>query len=430
MAVCFGLFESRSEVFALIITLSLGFSHLFAYNAILSTPGYFMNFYKYLANDEFAESSYPLFWKHVVATLSVCGVVPNLATQLIMVTPVGKMFRNLPKMYFGLIGMATVMVSIPLLTVGNISEGGAIATLLIILCSCSSLGAIYQNTTFGFLSTFPPRFMTCYIMSIHMSGVISTLLSLIIKCTLPLNYIGERTQGIIFFILSGCILVVGTLSLFVFRFNKFAQRHVIEFQKPQTDNFGAVDDVKSENAPDAPVPCSIGTPSRADVWRVMKATKREVFITFITFAITLTVYPGVVISINPTGQNGFYPFAVLIMYNVGDTIGALSTFTPRIWIPIKYAPYCALLRVLFIPLFFFCIKPAWISGDEFPIFLTLLHGLTNGYFATIGFVYGPNAPGIEKEEDKVLCGNIMSLACLSGLSTGSCLGLIISYLVL
>eukprot|EP00758_Cryptobia_borreli_P013175 Tbor_TRINITY_DN5812_c0_g1::TRINITY_DN5812_c0_g1_i9::g.6358::m.6358 len=430
MAVCFGLFESRSEVFALIITLSLGFSHLFAYNAILSTPGYFMNFYKYLANDEFAESSYPLFWKHVVATLSVCGVVPNLATQLIMVTPVGKMFRNLPKMYFGLIGMATVMVSIPLLTVGNISEGGAIATLLIILCSCSSFGAIYQNTTFGFLSPFPSRFMTCYIMSVNMSGILATLLSLIIKSTLPLNYTGERTQGIIFFMLSGCILLVSMVTLFLFRFNKFAQNYVKEFKKNQTDNSATEEGVKSENAPDATVACSIGTPSRADVWRVMKTTKREIFLTFISFAVTLTVYPGVVISINPTGQNGYYPLAILLMFNIGDTIGALATFVPRIWLPLKYATICACLRVLFIILFFFCIKPAWIPGDVFPIILTFFHGLTDGYFTTLGFVYGSLAPGIQTVEDKVLSGKVMSLACLSGLSIGSSLGLIISYLVL
>eukprot|EP00758_Cryptobia_borreli_P013169 Tbor_TRINITY_DN5812_c0_g1::TRINITY_DN5812_c0_g1_i11::g.6360::m.6360 len=101
MSVCCGSFGSRSELMAFITTMSLGFSHLFAYNAILSTPGYFMNFYKYLANDEFAESSYPLFWKNIVACLSVCGFVPCLFTQMIMVTPLGQRFPTLPKMYFG-----------------------------------------------------------------------------------------------------------------------------------------------------------------------------------------------------------------------------------------------------------------------------------------------------------------------------------------
>lgn len=423
MTFCCRYFESRAELTAFIITMSLGFAHLFAYNAILSTPGYFMNFYKYVANNEHVESTYPLFWKHVVACISVFGVVPNLAMQLIIVSRIGKMFRTMSKMYFGLIGMTVVMVSIPLLTVGNISEGGAIAALVVILCSCSSLGAIYQNTAFGFLSTFPSRYMTCYIMSINLSGVFSTLLSLIIKAILPMDYAGERTQGVIFFLMSGCILILSIVTLFLFRFNTFAQKYVEEFKKPKTDN-----DMENENTTD--VVSSPASTSKSDVWRVMKATKGEIFVIFMSFATTLTVYPGVAITINPTGLSGYFPFAILIMFNMGDTIGTLATFIPRIWIPSKYVPLCTLVRVLIIPLFFFCVKPRWIPGNVFPIILMLIHGLTNGYFTTLGFVYAPLAPGIDTAEDKALSGKIMSLALLSGCSVGSCLGLLINYLVL
>lgn len=55
----------------------------------------------------------------------------------------------------------------------------------------------------------------------------------------------------------------------------------------------------------------------------------------------------------------------------------------------KTVGIASILRVVFIPLFIFCIKPRWFNHDVIPMLLMFAMSLTNGYVSTMIMMLAP-----------------------------------------
>ena len=139
---------------------------------------------------------------------------------------------------------------------------------------------------------------------------------------------------------------------------------------------------------------------------------------FLTFAITLCLWPAVAVLVESQFKNNktrstwandyFTPVSVFLLFNVGDLIGRsianalkLPDITKRGKLIVLIL---SLLRAIFIPIFIFCnaspetrTLPVIFSSDADFIIITMIFALSNGYLGNICMLHGPKTV-----EDSVL----------------------------
>ena len=123
---------------------------------------------------------------------------------------------------------------------------------------------------------------------------------------------------------------------------------------------------------------------------------------FMDFMITFLMFPGVVLSAtSPTLSQTWYSVLSSYAFNWGDMLGRylcnyFKLFGPKtIWFGIIFR-YLQLLRLRFIFIFTVLLvagsntSPDWLFHSDWFIFINLLlFGFTNGHFASICMIYGP-----------------------------------------
>ena len=148
-------------------------------------------------------------------------------------------------------------------------------------------------------------------------------------------------------------------------------------------------------------------PSLRELGRMFRRCMPMFFSAFLTFFLSLALYPGVVVAIPEHSlglDNGWWPLLLLSVWNVCDFIGRglpnfFQLFSPKtIMLPV-------LSRFLVAPVLLFCVKPLLIESDALVLCLAIFFGLTNGYLGTLSMMYGSAAA--EREEDLEATGILM-----------------------
>ncbi|EDO37568.1 predicted protein [Nematostella vectensis] len=148
------------------------------------------------------------------------------------------------------------------------------------------------------------------------------------------------------------------------------------------------------------------------------------------FFVTLAAFPSLTAKVksNYTGDNTqwtsvyFTPVTCFLLFNVGDFSGrllaSLAQFPRRgsILLPI----FC-FVRVIFLPLFFFCnaqprTTPVFFADDGYYIAFMALFGLTNGYLGSLCMMYGP---GLVEPKHAETAGTMMAFLLIIGLALGA-----------
>ena len=135
--------------------------------------------------------------------------------------------------------------------------------------------------------------------------------------------------------------------------------------------------------------------TRPSYMYILKHCGAQCFNVFLTFFVTLTLFPAILSTINQSGstfsEKYFTPVFCFLNFNLFAMIGNLL---PNYFIYPKpkylWVPVC--LRLLFIPFFLFCnFKPntygVYFANDWFFIIGTLLMGLTHGHLSSLGMMY-------------------------------------------
>ena len=464
-------FESTDAFKAYVTCIMLGIALLFAYNALLSTPAYFSDYYKFAENDENAVPSNPDFWDNVVSMISLVANVPNLFVQGLLLHSASRKIKQHHKLLVGLTLMAIALLLIPLVGVFKVGESGAMAYLMSAIVLCAMGTGLYQSTAMAVVAGFPSHFVAGFIVSISVSGVLTNVIGIVTQASMPDTHQGHDDQSKVFYGVSGAIIIVTIIALGFFKYNPYARQHVPEYRdeaaalaererekagllsaaeegaivgadgeaKRTASAIDVINRPAGENESNTSMVTDkdsiVASPSQqqdaqamfADVsaLSVFKLTWNMQISVLITFIITLFVMPALAVAVDP--KHKWYPILVITTFNVADTVGRSIPNIRRTWCPRRWVLPLACVRVLFIGLWFLAYKTEVITGHAYPIVLMALTGATSGYVACMAMIYAPQTEGLDNEARKNVSGNILSFMLLSGCSIGATLGWIVTF---
>ncbi|XP_012270453.1 equilibrative nucleoside transporter 4 [Orussus abietinus] len=142
------------------------------------------------------------------------------------------------------------------------------------------------------------------------------------------------------------------------------------------------------------------------------------------YFVTLCLYPGIVSEIISCKFESWMPVILMAAFNASDLLGKVLASIPYEWTRTQLS-YFSGARILLIPLFLLCAIPRQapiLSGEGYPLFFSLLLGLTNGIVGSVPMI---QAPSKVPEEHRELAGNIMTLSYTTGLTLGSLMAYIL-----
>ena len=162
---------------------------------------------------------------------------------------------------------------------------------------------------------------------------------------------------------------------------------------------------------------------------------------FLTFTITLTVFPSVAVLVQSETYNSesawardyFTPVCVFLLFNVGDLVG--RSLASWIKLPGRSALGKGLVlvlsvsRIAFVPLFMYCNivtekrserNVLFASDADFIAFMTLF-AVSNGYLGNICMLNGPKSSSDKEMQEAI------ALILIAGLVLGTGAGSAISY---
>lgn len=454
-------FESRDDLLAYLTSTGLGMSMLFSFNSFISAPDYVQHYYRYAANNEHAEPQFKSFWHNAESYISVSNMIPNLLFQLFVFT---KVVRRIPMQRKLLVSMTLIIFSmllIPVMPAFSIDETGAAFTMLFASALAGAATAFFQSTCFALVAAFPAKHMGGMLFGIGLSGTTTCLIQIITKAAMSGGYQDTQNQSRVFFGVAVAWMFISFGSLLALKRNPYAQRFIAEYreeaeaatsaeagssslgthhggskgteadalitnQHPHPDYIESATEksaAANENGDNGGV-TEFEAHDAVEILPVVKQIWPMMFSCTLTFFITLTVFPGVGVAVNP--NDDWFGVIIVFLFNFGDTIGRFGSNLPKIWLPRRLVPIAATCRLIVVPLFIICITPRWIPGNVFPMILMFLTGVSNGFIGSMSLVYGPQTPALKSDGERALAGNSMSLALLGGCSSGSLLALLVT----
>ncbi|XP_076371888.1 equilibrative nucleoside transporter 3-like isoform X3 [Tachypleus tridentatus] len=273
---------------------------------------------------------------------------------------------------------------------------------------------VYQNCVYGVAAKLPMKFLNAVVLGSNISGTITSLIS-ILSIAASQN---PRTAAIYYFITAIFVLLVALDTYFALPLTRFYRYHDRISQQAQEE--------------------SKITSRRPLYWKIFKKTWRQCFNVFFVFFITLTNFPAVQGSIFAVDSDFvisstyFIPVCCFLCFNLFAMIGNIIPNWvvwpgPRfLWIPV-------VSRILFIPLFMMCnykpdkrVYPVLITSDWAYIIISILHGLSNGYYGSLAMMYVPRCVEIQYAS---VAGMMGAFFLILGIFSGVNFSFFISWLV-
>ncbi|CAH1796333.1 unnamed protein product [Owenia fusiformis] len=167
------------------------------------------------------------------------------------------------------------------------------------------------------------------------------------------------------------------------------------------------------------LPCCIGLKRGImNRYKVSKQVWPYMVAICLAYFVTLSLFPGIESEVVSCHLGSWMPVILISVFNLFDFIGKIIAALPYDW-PRGRLVLCSLCRVALIPLMMLCATPRnspVLEAEFWPIFLSLLLGLSNGYFGSVPMILASTKVS---DEQKELSGNIMTLSYSVGLTGGS-----------
>ena len=214
-----------SEFYVYVVALMCGVSMMMPINAVFSAPSYITTYYLYATHNPNHVPMQANFWSNVMTYYNLLSMVTSLIMEPLTLL---KSFRRIPMLVRLLGGLIILIVEIILLIAvpaRGTSENGAVAT----VCCAGFIGgfgkSIFESTVYGMFGAFPPSFTSTMMGGVGVSGVITSLIQIIVKAALPNTYEGVKKQSYIYYSLDVGIQGTTFFALIMLRFNSFAREH-------------------------------------------------------------------------------------------------------------------------------------------------------------------------------------------------------------
>ncbi|ELU15279.1 hypothetical protein CAPTEDRAFT_221558 [Capitella teleta] len=153
-------------------------------------------------------------------------------------------------------------------------------------------------------------------------------------------------------------------------------------------------------------------------WAVAKGVWPFMLSIGLAYFVTLCLFPGIESEIVSCHWASWMPILLISIFNFSDFCGKVLASIPYEW-PRGRLVFFSCLRIVLVPLMMLCAAPRSspiLKGETWAMLLSMLLGLTNGYFGSIPMIL---APSTVPDEQKELTGNIMTLSYGLGLTLGS-----------
>ncbi|EDW37152.1 GL25678 [Drosophila persimilis] len=239
---------------------------------------------------------------------------------------------------------------------------------------------IYQNTIYGIVASLPIKYTGAVVLGSNISGVFTTVMSII--CTAFFD--SKRTSAIYYFVTAIVILLLCFDTYFALPVNKFFRHY---------DQICQSNEKKSDSRAELNVP----------YWQIFKKASPQLFNIFLTFFVTLSVFPAIHANIKASDEDFFISkdyftlFTCFLTFNVFAMLGSLTTSWVQ-WPGPKFLVVPVALRLVFIPLFIMCnyIPPDMTRTLEvyFPnewVYwgIAVVMSYSSGYLSSLGMMYAP-----------------------------------------
>ncbi|XP_020716640.1 equilibrative nucleoside transporter 1 isoform X3 [Ceratitis capitata] len=243
-------------------------------------------------------------------------------------------------------------------------------------------GAVYQNSIYGMVATFPFRYTGGVILGCNICGLLVSLISL------PLN------------------------KFFIYK----------ELSRKADDN---------ENVKNSDIP----------YWSIFKTASIQLLNVFMIFFVTLAVFPAVNSDIKASSADFFIKDPVMyvqytcfLTFNLFAMLGSLTSYWIQ-WPGSKYLIIPVVLRLIFIPLYLFCNYlpmnvdrrlPVIIKNDWIYWIIGVLMAYTSGYYSALAMMYTPQTV---EQNFQVKAGMFAGAMLISGIFCGILFSFLAPYLV-
>ncbi|XP_038878940.1 equilibrative nucleotide transporter 8 [Benincasa hispida] len=373
---------------AYLIHFLLGVGNLLPWNASITAVDYF----GYL---------YPT--KHVEKVFSVAYMTSSVLLLVLMIAWDGwskkTSFRFRMNLGFSLfilsILVSPIMDWASSMTGSNWRPNEAYGVIVASVVACGLADGLVAGSLIGSAGRLPKQFMQAVFAGTASSGVLVSILRIITKALLTQSPKGLQKSAHLYFIVGASILFCCIVSCNLLCKLPVMQHYYRELL-------------------DEP-PCS-----KSKFWIVVGKIRWPAFGIFITYVVTLSIFPGFIAEdLESKLLQDWYPILLITIYNIADLVGKSLT---AIYIlkNIKKATWFCITRLLFYPLFMACIHgPRWLKTELPVIVLTFLLGLSNGYLTSVIMISTPKLlPASEAELSAI----VMVVFLGIGLVGGSILG--------
>ncbi|XP_047407839.1 equilibrative nucleoside transporter 3 isoform X3 [Sciurus carolinensis] len=377
---------------------------------------------------------YPNYFESYLAVASTVPSLLCLVANFLLVNRVPVRVRVLASLT---VTLAIFVVMTVLVKVDTSSwSRGFFAITIVCMAIVSGSSTIFNSSVYGLTGSFPMRNAQALISGVAMGGTISAVASLV-----DLAASRDVTDSTLAFFLTAAVFLGLCMGLYLLLPRLEYSRYYMRPMFPAHVFSG--EEAPPQDSASTPLVAPGSSGSHMPPLRpILKKTGGLGFCVVYLFLITSLVFPAVCTSIeslhkgsgSPWATTFFVPLTAFLVYNFADLCGRQVTA----WVQVpgpksKVLLGLVLLRTGLVPLFVLCnyqprrhLTTVVFQSDIYPVLLTCLLGLSNGYLGTLALIYGPKIVPRELAE---ATGVVMAFYMATGLVLGSACSALLVHLI-
>ncbi|KAG2394231.1 hypothetical protein C9374_003995 [Naegleria lovaniensis] len=399
---------------------------LFPWNSFISAPDYFNRLY--------GDSAMMYF--------SVAYSVPNLLGLLAMIQ-FGNRISHGWKVIPAYVLTLLILICVPLLGFFHVDTNvGFILTMTLIvlsaLCNCA-----LQAGIFGLASMLPTKYVQAVMIGCGLAGIVCSLIRILTKIIIEQNHARvsllrmTNSTATYFFVCAFVVLMCIVTFVIVLK-HPVTQHHMkMALKKDQLLILNPQEECTSYH---------LSKTLKPNVIIVFRKIYHLCLLVMFLFCVTIAVFPGMAVGISTwyfkTPMTYWLPILMGTSNNLFEFIGR-SLPSLAVVFNHKTVSIPIILRVLFVPLFLFYYRPklfgwndnsnisqiyegieAGALNDAIPLLTMAFFSLSNGYLCSLCMMFAPQQVDSHERE---MAGTMMTFFLLLGISLGSCIGLLFSF---
>lgn len=408
---------------AYLIFYLLGMTTLLPWNFFITADDYWMFKFRDVTANVSDKSNRTELQAGFTAYLSVASTIPNtlfLILNTLLSHKISLQIRMIGSLssIFLLFVLTTVFVKV---NTDSWQELFFIITLVTVVF-LNIASAILQGGLFGIVGKFSSRYITAVVSGQALGGIFAALAEIASLCLGASSTI----SAFVYFMVANGMLLLSLAAYLVLSRAVFFRFHMLDKVEVSNMQYEPAVLQANDNPPSQEISSRI---ILSKIWVYG-------FSLWMTFVVTLALYPAVTVLVNSTGRGNskpwndmyFVPVVGYLIFSTCDYVGRILAGLlqwPRSssWV----VALLSILRVVFIPLLLLCNAqprhhlPVIMNSDLYYILIIVLFGLSNGYLANITLIC---VPKIVDSTEQETASSMMAAFLGIGLASGSALSLI------